>query len=197
VIRQAAAFCFLSYFYTRCVLINITVHTTAMAHVPPANPSLCGKPRQSVLLAACRARALASSAAVEARVVEMEALGLGPDYFTQTDSDTTLVFSDGGQRVIVPVHRRRAPIVYTAAEASENERRTRMERKRRKLLGRRASSLVPAEARAWLKWLRHLNGGHRLRGMDAFTAAKNAEDRRVRAPLLYGYGLQRMYVADL
>jgi hypothetical protein len=53
-----------------------------MTHVPRADLLLGGNSRQSMLLAACRARAVASSAAVEAHAVEMVALGLVRDYPT-------------------------------------------------------------------------------------------------------------------
>jgi hypothetical protein len=174
-------------------------HPIDMSLVLPTELRPGNNPRQLMLRAATQARLSAAAAEVEARAAEIEAPAVVCRIHTQTDSDTTDVYSDGGHRVpALPRYSRRPPIVYTALEAAENERRTRLERKRRKLLGRRSSSLSPADARAWLKWLRHLNRGWASRKWNEDLIAYNANVRREEAPPLpYGYGLGRMYIPDL
>ncbi len=77
--------------------------------------------RNSQLVAAHNARALSSSAAVEASVLEIEEAESSRHNFTQTDSATTENFSEGGHRMPPPAHSRRLPMIYTAREAAENE----------------------------------------------------------------------------
>jgi hypothetical protein len=168
-----------------------------MARTRSASQRRKGLNDVDVLGAAWNARAAASVAEVQAAARAIQQLRSLPRHnFTQTDSASTHAGSDGVFVARAP--RARPPIIYTPREAEENVRRTLRERRRKKLLGRRSSSLTPGEGRKWVRWVRTRPGGWLSRKVEADEIARRAKALPGTAPTAYfHYGLQRLYTADL